>query len=148
MPAPWAYFDTSVLIKRYVKERGSARARALLRNHRFLSSAVAPVEAVSALYRRRAAGDVAQDDFEAIISRFTKDRVYWELIEVSPTVLNQAEDLIARTGVRTLDAIHLASVVMFQNATGMPGARIPFITGDVQQRDAAGRLGLEVRWVG
>ena len=43
----WAYFDTSVLVKRYVKEQGSAAARRLLQRYRFLSSAVAPVEVVS-----------------------------------------------------------------------------------------------------
>lgn len=147
MPAPWAYFDTSVLIKRYVKERGSARARALLRTYRFLSSAIAPVETVSALHRRRAAGDLVEREFAAIMSRFAKDRAYWELIEVSAPVLSQAEDLIARSAVKTLDAVHLASVVVFQNATGTPGTRVPFVTADVQQRDAAVRLGLEVRWV-
>ena len=148
MPVSLAYFDTSVLIKRYAKERGSSRAQALLRSHRFLSSAIAPVEAVSALFRRRAAGDLAEHDFAAIMSRFAKDRGYWELIEVSATVLDQAEDIIARVGVRTLDAIHLASAIVFQNAAGLPRARIPFVTADVQQRDAGVRLSLEVRWVG
>jgi len=148
MAAPLAYFDTSVLVKRYTRERASARARTLLRGYRFLSSAIAPVEAVSALYRRRAAGDLAEGDFTAIMSRFAKDQAYWELIEVSATVLNQAEDLIARTGVRTLDAVHLASAVVFANAAGVPLGRIPFVTADAQQRDAAAHLGLEVRWVG
>src|SRR3972149_7114050 len=148
MPVPLAYFDTSVLIKRYAKERGSSRARALLRSHRFLSSAIAPVEALSTRPRRRAAGDLAEQDFAAIMSRFAKDRGYWELIEVSATVLDRAKDIIARGGVRTLDAIHLASAIVFQNAAGMPRARIPFVTADVQRRDAAAPLGLEGRRVG
>ena len=42
----WAYFDTSVLVKRYVKEAGSSATRRLLQRFRFLSSAVAPVEAL------------------------------------------------------------------------------------------------------
>ena len=53
MIAPhWAYFDPSVLVKRYVKEAGSSATRRLLQRFRFLSSAVAPVEALSALSRR------------------------------------------------------------------------------------------------
>jgi predicted nucleic acid-binding protein len=40
MRPAWAYFDTSVLLKRYVREDTSAQARALLRRHRFLSSAI------------------------------------------------------------------------------------------------------------
>lgn len=148
MAAPLAYFDTSVLVKRYARERGSTRTRTLLRTHRFLSSAITPVEAVSVFNRRRTAGDLRDADFDAITARFTKDRAYWELIEVSAPVLYRAEDVIGRAGVRTLDAIHLASALVFANATGVPLGRIPFVTADAQQRDAAGHLGLEVRWVG
>lgn len=144
MPAPWAYFDTSVLVRRYVREPGSARARALFRRYRFLSSAIAPVEVMSALSRRRAAGELAERDFGAILSRMQKDRAYWELVEVSPRVLSQAEALIPRTALRTLDAIHVASAMVFQAASGI---RIPFVTADTRQRDAAEELALNVNWM-
>lgn len=117
-----------------------------MRSHRFLSSAIAPVEVISALSRRQAAGDLASHHLNAIMAQLAKDRAYWELVEVSSLVLARAEHLIPRTGLRTLDAIHLASVIAFQEAAGMPSARIPFITA--HHRDAASRLGLEVRWVG
>jgi antitoxin (DNA-binding transcriptional repressor) of toxin-antitoxin stability system len=74
----WAYFDTSVLMKRYVKEAGSGATRRLLQRFGFLSSAIAPVEAMSTLSRRRASGDLAPQDFLAIRSRLHKDRAYWE----------------------------------------------------------------------
>ncbi len=144
MPAPLAYFDTSVLVKQYIREEGAPRARALLRRYRFLSSAIAPLEALSALDRRRATGELTEADFAAIVARMRKDRGYWELLEVSGTVLERAEDLVQRTGLRALDALHVASVIMAQ-ITGSGG--VPFITGDARQRDAAGRLGLEVVWV-
>lgn len=145
MPAPWAYFDTSVLLKRYIREEGSAQARASLRRYRFLSSAVAPVEAISALYRRRASGELREDDFAMILSHIRKDRSYWELVAVTPLVLTHAEELIPATGVKTLDALHLGSVLAFQAASGI---RIPFITADIRQRDAASRLDLTVVWIG
>ncbi len=144
MPAPWAYFDTSVLVKRYVKEPGSARARALLRRYHFLSSAITPVEAMSALCRRRAAGDLADKDFGAILSRIERDRPYWELVEVSPVVLAEAERLIRRTAVRTLDALHVASAITFQTVSG---SHIPFVTGDGRQRIAAEETDLDLIWV-
>ncbi|MBZ0170726.1 Ribonuclease VapC46 [Candidatus Methylomirabilis lanthanidiphila] len=141
MPAPWAYFDTSVLLKRYVRETGSAQARASLRRYRFLSSAIAPVEAMSALCRRRTSGELAEEDFTAILSRIRKDRDYWELVAVTPLVLSHAEVLIETTRAKTLDALHLASALAFQ---AMSGIRIPFITADIRQRDAASRLDLTV----
>ena len=140
----WAYFDTSVLIKRYVKEAGSSAARKLLQRYRFLSSALAPVEALSALSRRRTAGEITQRDFLAIRSRLHKDRDYWELIEVGPIVLSQAEDLVQNTGLRTLDALHVASALTFQATSGLT---IPFVTADVRQRDAAESLAINLIWI-
>ena len=140
----WAYFDTSVLVKRYVKEEGSTTARRLLQRYRFLSSAVAPVEALSALSRRQTSGEVTRRDFLAIRSRLHKDRAYWELVEVGAIVLSQAEELVQKTGLRTLDALHVASALTFQAASGLT---IPFVTADVRQRDAADTLALNLIWV-
>lgn len=145
MPAPWAYFDTSAVVKRYVREEGGARARALLRRYRFVSSAIAPVEAVSALCRRRADGELADRHFAAVLARLREDRAYWELVEVSSLVLARAEELVAGTGLRTLDAIHVASALLFAAASG---GRLPFVTADVKQREAAGVSALDVVWVG
>jgi len=141
---PWAYFDTSVLVKRYVKEQGSAAARRLLQQYRFLSSAVVPVEALSVLSRRCTLGELTHRDFVAIQSRLHKDRSHWELVEVGEIVLNQAEELVQKTGLRTLDALHLASILTFQVASGLT---IPFITADVRQRKAAETLALNLIWV-
>lgn len=139
-----AYFDTSVLVKRYVEERGSTATRKLLQRYRFLSSAVAPVEALSALSRRRTDGELTQRDFLAIKSRLHKDRAYWELVEVGPIVLSQAEELVQRAGLRTLDALHVASALTFQAASGLT---IPFVTADARQRDAAESLALNLIWI-
>jgi uncharacterized protein len=142
--ARWAYFDTSVLVKRYVKEQGSAAARRFLQRYRFLSSAVAPVEVLSVVSRRCTVGELTQRDFLAIRSRLHKDRSYWELVEVGEIVLNQAEELAKKTGLRTLDALHLASALTFQAASGLT---VPFITADVRQRKAAEMLEMNLMWV-
>ena len=145
MATAWAYFDTSVLLKRYVREKGSSEARRLLRNHRILTSAVAPTEAISALSRRRSLGEVTANHFAEILSRMKADRAFWELVEVSALVLKEADKVIQKTDLRTLDAIHLASILTFQAASGI---QIPIITGDTKQRQAAAHLGLETIWVG
>ncbi len=144
----WAYFDTSVLVKRYVQEPGSRRARTMLRRYGFLSSAVVPVELLSALHRRQARGDLSPSDLEEILARIRRDRAYWALVEVSSAVLDRAEQVIGQTGVRTLDAIHLASALHACAAAGGSASPMPFLTGDGPQREAALRLGLDVVWVG
>lgn len=142
--ARWAYFDTSVLVKRYIKEEGSTVARRLLQRYRLLSSAITPVEVLSALSRRRTAGELTPRDFLAIRSRLHKDRRYWELVEVGAIVLSQAEDLVQKTSLRTLDAVHVASTLSFQAASGLT---IPFVTADIKQRNAAETLALNLIWV-
>lgn len=140
-----AYFDTSVLLKRYVREIGSTRAQGLLRRYAVLTSALTPVEATSALVRRRSAGEIAAGDFDAIIRQLGRDRPHWNLVDATQQVLDQAAAVIMEVGVRTLDAIHLASALVVRTAAR--NRRLAFATGDDQQREAAQRLGLQVIWV-
>lgn len=140
----WAYLDTSVIVKRYVKEAGSLATGRLLKRFQLLSSSIMPVEAMSAFSRRRAPSDLTQRDFLAVRSRLRKDQAYWELVEVNETVLLEAEGLVKKMNVRTLDMIHLASAIVFQSESGLT---IAFITGDAKQRDTARMLGLIVIWV-
>ncbi|MBI2985642.1 MAG: type II toxin-antitoxin system VapC family toxin [Deltaproteobacteria bacterium] len=142
----FVYFDTSALVKRYVSEPGSLQVRAFLRRHDLLSSAVTPVEVLSALCRRKQSGDLSEENFTAVLRRVQSDRIRWELVEVGAMVLSRAEEIVqGSVAVRALDAIHLASLVTFQSASGI---RIPFVTGDTRQRDAATYLGLDIVWVG
>src|SRR5439155_8404011 len=90
MAVAHAYFDTSVLVKRFVDESGSARARALSRRYRFLSSAIAPAEATSAVSRRRAAGDLSEPDVADILERMARERRTWELVAITSLVLSRA----------------------------------------------------------
>jgi predicted nucleic acid-binding protein len=146
MAGTWAYFDTSALVKRYISEPGSARVRQLLRRYDFLSSALTPVELLSGLSRRRRDGDLSERDFVALLRRIQGDRTRWELVEVGSLVLNRAEEIVqGKVLIKTLDAIHVASLVTFQTASGRG---IPFVTGDGRQRDAAAHLGLDFIWVG
>lgn len=142
----FAYLDTSAAVKRYVSEPGSLRVRALLRRHDFLSSAITPVEITSALCRRKQNGDLSEENFRTVLRRIQNDRRQWELVELGTMVLSRAEEIIqGSVPVKALDAIHIASLVTFQAAAGI---RIPFITSDGKQRDAAAQMGLDIVWVG
>ena len=145
MPRPWAYFDTSVLMKRYLEEAGAAQARVLLRRHRLLSSTILPVEAVAVLGRRREARDLSEPDHAAILGRLQRDRVHWELVDATRTILARAEQLAGGLGLRALDALHVASALEFETSAEL---RLPFITADRRQRAAAERTGLNVVWIG
>ena len=146
MPPAWAYFDTSVLVKRYIRETGSLQASALFRRHDLLSSSIINPELLSAFSRRRRSGELSEAHFNTLLGRVQNDRLQWELIEVGSVILQGAEQLVqGAVAVRTLDAIHIASLMMFQTVAAI---EIPFITADARQRDAAKQVGLDVVWVG
>jgi predicted nucleic acid-binding protein len=144
MPPPLAYFDTSAIVKRYVEEPGSQTVRKLLWEHRLLSSAIAPVELVSAICQQRAGGALRRTTAGAILRDIEADRAYWQLAEVSEPVLRLAERIVQAQGLSSLDAIHVASA---QTAMTVFGGELPFITADGPQRDAATRIGFQVIWV-
>ena len=144
MAADFAYFDTGVLVKRCVREAGSRQAAQLLRRYRFLSSALVSVEALAAFSRRKTAGELSERSFTAIVARIRSDRDHWELVELTPAVLNRAEETIEKVKVQTLDALHIASALVFQDLSGM---HVSFITADEQQRNAARLVGRPVTWV-
>jgi len=79
---PSAYFDTSVLIKRYIREEGSTQARLLVRTRQVISSAIAPLETISAIRRNQGSGSIDDRAFSAIVERFQKDRRRWQLVEL------------------------------------------------------------------
>jgi predicted nucleic acid-binding protein len=148
MPAErttWAYFDTSVLVKCYVEEQGTAEAMRLIRRHTVLCSTLVPIELTGALRRQESRGVLTGRQREQALLRFQADRAQWTLLEMDSHVLARAEALAGATPVKTLDALHLASALVFQSETSL---RPPFITGDVQQRRAADALGLDVLFVG
>lgn len=141
MALPWAYFDTSVLAKRYLNEPGSFQTRILMREYRCLTSVLATVEAVSALARRRVMGELSDHAVAAIDSRMRTDRERWELVAVSERLLRMAEEVVRERAVKALDGIHIASALLFQADSGI---RIPFISADERQLNAAAACGLSV----
>ena len=64
-----AYFDTTVLVKRYARESGSDQALSLMRRHKIISAATAPLEMISAVRRKLAAADLEPKAYEAILKR-------------------------------------------------------------------------------
>ena len=138
-PAP-AYFDSSVLLKRYVREKGTDRALALMYRHVIISAALAPLEMRSALGRLVFDGGLSAKAFHAVLKRIQTDRQKWDLVAISTEILDSAERLTVDLNIRSLDAIHLASAVACQSRLNRA---LPFVTADSRQLHAARALELE-----
>lgn len=141
----WIYCDTSAMAKRYVREVGRAEVMKLLNGSRAVSSVLLPVELHSAFCRRERAGTIAAASVPRLFQRVAVDQQYWTLVEVSPFVLSSAQRLVEEHPLRTLDAVHLASALIFAERVGVP---LTFVTSDARQHEAARRLGLDARMVG
>jgi predicted nucleic acid-binding protein len=95
------YLDSSAIVKLVVREPETAALRKYLRRRQALvSSALARTEVLRAVMGH---GEAAQRTAESVLARF-------ELLRINDRVL-RAAGLLLPAGLRTLDAIHLASAL-------------------------------------
>ncbi len=129
-----AYVDSSALLKRYVDEADSAAADAMLRGDPALLTARHTVVEV----RRSLARLLSGRDLAAARAAFADDLRSISIIELDGATCESAASIAEATGVRTLDALHLAAAQRIHE----PGAS--FLTFDLRQAQAARALGLTV----
>ncbi len=128
------YVDSSALLKRYVDEPDSEAADTLLRSDPSLLTARHTVVEV----RRNLARLLTERDATAARSAFMDDLAALSLIELDANTCEMGAAIAEVTGVRALDALHLAA------AQRAGGAAVPFLTFDVRQAQAARALGFTV----
>ncbi len=143
--AAWLYVDTSVLVKRCVQEPRSDDASRATSAYAVVTSALAPLEALSAISAKHRGGSLSTAAFRAAVRRLEDERSRWTVVEIVPAVLLRAERVIRTAPARTLDAVHIASALFFQETAG---GNIPFLTADDKQRRSAEAAGLTVRSIG
>jgi predicted nucleic acid-binding protein len=121
------YLDASALVKRYVEEEGSEAVRAAMRAEEWASCRICIVET------KRAVGRADGDDE---IERVESDWRAFDVIEVDAALCERAAELARSTGLRTLDALHLAA------ALALPGDGLTLATWDARLHRAARERGL------
>ena len=121
------YVDSSALLKRYVEEADSAAADALLRaDHALLTARHTIVEV-----RRNLARLLSGRELVAARAAFADDLHAFSIIELDEATCESAASIAEATGVRTLDALHLAAA----QRVSAPG--VSFLTFDLRQAQAA-----------
>ncbi len=128
------YVDTSALLKRYVEEADLPAADALLRGDRSLLTARHTIVEV----RRNLARLLSGRDLVASRAAFAADLRSVSIIELDEATCELAAAIAETTGVRALDALHLAAA----QRVAAPG--VGFLTFDLRQAQAARALGLTV----
>jgi predicted nucleic acid-binding protein len=137
-----AYVDTSILVKHYVEgEESSAYASHLITDHRVYVSVIAQVEMLSALARKHQMKEIPGEEMKRIKNAFLSDCRRMGFIEVSDGVIKEAQNLVFKSSIKTLDAIHLASSIILRGILETP---FPLITVDKKLGSAAKAEGFEV----
>lgn len=130
------YIESSALVAAVLEGDTAAKASIRAQGQR-VTSALAVAEASRAVLRARLSGRItAQQERKAILTlqRFTRR---CHIVSVTDAILDHAGRQFPVEPVRTLDAIHLATV----EALGDPPALLTITTRDVRVRDNAIALG-------
>lgn len=127
------YVDTSALLKRYVDERDSDRADALLATDDELVTGRHTVVEL----RRNLARLLDGRALAAARRAFVSDLASFSIVELDDGTCELAATVAEQTGARTLDALHLGAALRLGRAVG-------FLTFDVRQAQTARQLGLRV----
>jgi uncharacterized protein len=128
------YVDSSALLKRYVEEPDSERfEEALLSDPNWVTARVTVVEVRrNLIYRLR--GREAAD----ARTQFERDWRRFHVVELDEMTCDRAAELAELTGVRSLDALHLAAMQR------IGAGALPLLTADIRQAQAARSLGWTV----
>lgn len=127
----WLYTDSSAMVKRYRVEEGHEEFEQAAGGAVLVASPLVATEVSRALVvgaDDEVAGEVAREDWEA-------DWLAHDVIPLTPGIALHAGSLAASHGLRSLDAIHLASALALQ-------VPMRFATWDRKLWDAARAVGL------
>ena len=141
------YLDSSVVVKRYVDEAGSAWLRGLLApaaDALVFTSRLTAVETVSAFARRLRDGTLTTDEFTALRDAFlTHCLDEYQLIPVAADIITLSCALLERRPLRAYDAVHLATALVVQGFLARRGqASLTFLSADDRLNRAAAVEGL------
>jgi uncharacterized protein len=137
------YFETSALVKLYIREAGTDRVLDLAvagsGNH-IAILALTPVEFRSAVRRRERLGDLERPVANRLIARFERHlSTEYKTRSVDGTVLRSAAAVIDRYPLRAYDALQLAGFLTLKAAS--PEAEPIFVCADRALLDVANAEG-------
>lgn len=139
--APIYYFDTSALVKRYHVERGTAYLDTIFAEPEstFIIASITIAELTSAIAHRHAEGEISHEGLLRTLSKFAEDVIgeFW-ILDIERHHIHEAQQLILRHGLRTLDSLQLSLLLVVKNLSPV------FLCSDVRLQGAARAEGVTV----
>jgi predicted nucleic acid-binding protein len=140
------YADSSVLVKRYVQEAGSAGLLDLLAEVDGVAvSAVAYAVVMAALHRKHREKGISAPQRQGAGGAFRQDWHSFAHVPVTYALPALLEESLTQSPLRGFDAIHLASALLLHRrfAASADGT-LSFAAADRRLVDAAAKAGLRV----
>lgn len=129
------YFDSSALVKRYLKEKGSGRLREIAGSAPAIStSKLAYPEILSAFARKRKEKNITESELHLTVRRFENDWNSFFVIEFQDELLPIISKVIKRHCLKGADSVHLSSALWLQHAMKENCA---FVASDINLLKAA-----------
>jgi predicted nucleic acid-binding protein len=133
-----ACLDSSALAKRFVEEQGSDAVEAVCAQaNEFGLSVLCIPEVISALNRRLREHVLIPLQYRQAKQRLLDDVRDADIIQLTPSVVGSAIQVLETSPVRAMDAVHIACALEW-------GADL-FVTADARQLAAAKRAGLKTK---
>ncbi|CUS35469.1 type II toxin-antitoxin system VapC family toxin [Candidatus Nitrospira nitrificans] len=137
------YWDTSALVKLFIREIGTDDALALRADAPpHATATIAYTETFSAFRRRVREAALKAPHYHEVVRRFVQEWPAYVRINLDERILERSRTLLERYPLRTLDAIHLASAIELQEQLDEPSM---LISADAQLLRAAMAERLETK---
>ena len=134
------FFDSSSFAKRYIEEKGSQLVDDICQEATELSiSMICIPEIISALHRRIREKNLSLKDYHIIKQALSDDVRDILIINLTEEVISTSTRLLETYALGAMDALHIACAVEW-------GADL-FVSSDKQQIAAAGKTGLQTKFV-
>ncbi len=129
------YFDSSALVKRYLREVGSESVNALLLSEEtIVISRLAYPEMLSAFMRKHRGGELVRKSLRSVIDQFESDWKHFSIVEFHDELFPIIKALIEKYPLKGADAVHLSSALWLKQASRED---VKFVASDLNLLKAA-----------
>lgn len=136
------YAESSAVLAWLLDEESAAVVRESLAAEQIVvASDLTLIECDRVLHRAATLGELTEADAADRRAYLATIAAHWTVLRVGPEVVERARQPFPGEPIRTLDAIHLASLLVARSAI----AGLALLSLDARVRGAAGRLGIELR---
>jgi len=144
------YLDSSAIVKRYVRERGSAWVVSITdigAQNEVLTTLMSGAEVVAAICKSGRTGSITPQDVVKALATFKSEfRTHFVVINISDQTVDSAMTLAEKHGLRGYDSVQLATALELKAEQDLTNAASPliFVGGDNKLNAAAQAEGLLV----